>query len=95
MKHFQNVLLKDFMNLEKTWEYLQRVWTYKPLERKRKPQVFLEILFGAPENKQTRKIIEDSEIAWKRPTRRSLNGKIESKKLLLFRNGVTWELYNF
>ena len=44
------------------------------------------ILFAAPENKGIRKILEASEIALKRP---SLNEQIESKKLLLFRNGVT------
>ena len=39
-----------------------------------------------------RKILEASEIALKGP---SLNEQIESKKLLLFRNGVTWEFCNF
>ena len=43
-------------------------------------------------NKQIRKILEASEIALKRPR---LNEQIESKKLLLFRKGVTWEFYNF
>ena len=45
-----------------------------------------KILFAAPENKHIRKILEDSEIASKRP---SLNEQIQSKKLLLFCNGVT------
>ena len=45
-----------------------------------------KILFAAPENKRICKILEASEIALKRP---SLNKQIESKKLLLFRNGVT------
>ena len=44
------------------------------------------VLFAAPENKRIHKILEASEIALKRP---SLNEQIESKKLLLFRNGVT------
>ena len=47
-----------------------------------------KILFAAPENKQIRKILETSEITLKRP---SLNKKIESKKILLFCNGVTRE----
>ena len=45
-----------------------------------------KVLFAAPENKRIREIPEASEIALKRP---SLNEQIESKKLLLFRNGVT------
>ena len=43
-------------------------------------------LFSTPENKQIRKILEASEIMLKR---QSLNQQIESKKLLLFRNGFT------
>ena len=45
-----------------------------------------KILFAVPDNRRIRKILEASEIALKRP---SLNKQIESKKLLLFRNGVT------
>ena len=45
-----------------------------------------KILFAAPENKRICKILEASEIALKRP---SLKEQIESKKLLLFYNGVT------
>ena len=45
-----------------------------------------KILFATPENKQICKILKASEIALKRP---SLNEQIESKKLLLFCNGVT------
>ena len=74
----------------RTWEYLQRFRTCKTLERKLK--FSWKILFAAPENKRIHKILEASEIALKRP---SLNEQIESKKLLLFRNGVTWEFYNF
>ena len=51
-----------------------------------------ENLFAAPENKQICKILEASEIVLKRP---SLNKQIESKKLLLFHKGVTWEFHNF
>ena len=43
-------------------------------------------LFAAPENKRICKVLEASEITLKRPR---LNEQIESKKLLLFRNGVT------
>ena len=46
----------------------------------------LKILLAAPESKRFRKILETSEIALKRL---SLNEQIGSKKLLLFRNGVT------
>ena len=45
-----------------------------------------KILFAAPENKRICKTLEVSEIALKRP---SLKEQIESKKLLLFCNGVT------
>ena len=45
-----------------------------------------EILFAAPGNKHIRKILEPSDITLKRP---SLKEQIESKKLLLFRNGAT------
>ena len=45
-----------------------------------------KVLFAEPVNKRIRNILEASEIALKRP---SLNEQIESKKLLLFRYGVT------
>ena len=51
-----------------------------------------KILFAATENKRSSNILEASKIALKRP---SLNEQIESKKLLVFCNGVTWEFYNF
>ena len=47
-------------------------------------------MFAEPENKQILKILEASEISLKRL---SLNKQVESKKLLLFRNGVTRELF--
>ena len=49
-------------------------------------------LFTAAKNKRIRKILKDSKITLKRP---SLNEQIETKKLLLFGNGVTREFYAF
>ena len=44
------------------------------------------VLFSAPYNKRQRKNLEASEIALRRPT---LNNQLETKILMLFRNGIT------
>ena len=47
---------------------------------------------AAPISDRVRKNLEASFIAISRP---SLNEEIDSKKLLLFRNRVTWKFYSF
>ena len=71
---------KEHENISKDFE------PAKHMEENLSHKFSWKILFAAPENKRIRKILEASEIALKRP---SLNEQIESKKLLLFRNGVT------
>ena len=51
-----------------------------------------KVLFTVPENKRIPKILTVCEIALKRP---SLKKQTESKKLMLFCNGLAWEFYNF
>ena len=47
---------------------------------------------AAPINDHVRKNLAESFTALSRP---SLNERITSKKLLLFRNGVIWQFYSF
>ena len=51
-----------------------------------------KVLMAAPINDRVRKNVEAPFIALSRP---SLNEQIDSKKLLLFQNGVTWQFYYF
>ena len=51
-----------------------------------------KVLMTAPINDRARKNFEASFIALSRP---SLNEQIDGKKLLLFRNGVTWQFHSF
>ena len=82
-------------NVELRWEEQENTFKdsepAKHLKENLSPQVFLEN-FVCSIRQRIRKILEASEIALKRP---SLIEQIESKRLLLFRDGVTWELYNF
>ena len=77
-------------NVELRWEEHENICKdsepAKHLKEKLSHKFSWKILFAAPENKRFRKILEASEIALKR---QSLNEQIESKKLLLFRNGFT------
>ena len=82
-------------NIELQWEEHENISKdsdpAKHLKENLSHKFSWKILFTAPENKRIRKILEASEIALKRS---SLNNQTKSKKLLLFRNGVTWEIYN-
>ena len=77
-------------NVELRWEEHENISTdsepAKHLKENLSHKFSSKILFAAPENKRICKILEASEISLKRP---SLNEQIESKKLLLFRNGIT------
>ena len=50
------------------------------------------VLMAAPMNDRVKKNLEALFTALSRP---SMNGQIDSKKLLLFRNGVSWQFYSF
>ena len=77
-------------NVELRWEEHENISKdsepAKHLKENLSHKFTCKILFAAPENIQIRKILEAFEIVLKRP---SLHEQIESKKLFLFRNGVT------
>ena len=96
------IFLSNVLQVQNLWRYSQVFLCYKLLweehentSKDSEPAKRLKenlshkfswkMLFAAPDNKCICKIIEASEIALKRP---SLKEQIESKKLLLFRNGV-------
>ena len=77
-------------NVELRWEEHENICKdfepAKHLKENLSHKFSWKVLFAAPVNKRIRKILEAFEIALKRP---SLNEQIDSKKLLLFRNGIT------
>ena len=77
-------------NVELRWEEYENISKDSELAKHLKENLnhkfSWKVLFAASENKRIRKILKVSEIALKRP---SLKEQIESKKLLLFLNGVT------
>ena len=83
----QTYIGKAGRSVELRWEKHKKISKdSEPAKHLKGHKFSWKILFTAPENKQICKILEASEIALQRP---SLNEQIESKKLLLFRNGVT------